>query len=335
MTSPRAGLLRRPEGPVREIPTPEGVPLRFELALAGDRAGAFLIDAAIIFVTLFLLIFVSLIASVVDREASFALALLVFFALRNFYFAGLEILWRGRTIGKRLLGLQVIDRSGRALRVEALFARNLTREIEVFIPLMVVLGGAELIPGMTLPWRVGTLLWVLFFALFPFFNRDRLRLGDLLAGTLVVRSPRPALLPDLTDEKVVSRRSARARGSAPEELGFSREQLDRYGIYELQVLEKVLRQGTTPSLTLRAIAEKIVEKIGWTGRIGDSRRFLEAFYRAQRAHLEGRLLLGDRREDKTAVEANRRVGASGSSTSPLPPTPTTPPTPPERARPEE
>jgi uncharacterized RDD family membrane protein YckC len=307
----RVGLLRRPEGPIREIPTPEGVPLRFELAIAGDRAGAFLIDAAIIAVTLFLLLLCASVLGIFEAEASLALSHLALFLIRNFYFSGLEILWGGRTIGKRLLGLQVIDGSGRALRVEALFARNLTREVEVFLPLAVVLGGSEIVAGMNAAWRVGTILWVLFFALFPFFNRDRLRLGDLFAGTLVVRSPRPALLPDL-----VSAKGAPSAVAQPGAIAFAREHLDAYGIYELQVLEKVLRQRSTPAETLRAVAEKIVEKTGWTGRIGDSRRFLEAFYRAQRAHLEGRLLLGDRREDKSAAEARRRGPPTAS-----PPTP--------------
>jgi uncharacterized RDD family membrane protein YckC len=303
MSAQRPSLLRRPEGSVREIPTPEGVPLRFELALAGDRAGAFLLDIAIITAAALLLTLPAILMAIVDSEAASAFALVVLFALRNFYFSGLEILWRGRTIGKRLLGLQVIDRSGRALRVESLFARNLTREIEVFIPLAVILGGNELIPGMTSPWQLGTLLWALFFALFPFLNRDRLRLGDLLAGTLVVRTPRPSLLPDL---------AATQRATADERsLGgvvFTRVQLEAYGIYELQVLEKVLREKSTPPETLRAVAEQIADKIGWSGRFVEPRAFLDEFYRAQRAHLEGRLLLGDRREDKAAAGAKHRGG---------------------------
>lgn len=308
MSAPGGALRERDRGPVREIPTPEGVPLRFTLALAGDRAAAFLLDAVIIAVSLFAIALVAELGSLVDRHAAGSLLFISFFTLRNFYFAGLEILWRGRTIGKRVLGLQVIDRSGRALRVEALFARNLTREIEVFIPLMVILSGEVLIPGMTAEWRLGTILWAIFFAIFPFFNRDRLRLGDLLAGTLVVRSPRPALLPDL---------AATPMQPPPEgeevsaEHVFSREHLEAYGIYELQVLEKILRQPMTPDPTVKAVAEKIAEKIEWPGRILDPRRFLEEFYRAQRAHLEGRLLLGDRREDKTAAAARRRSGPGG------------------------
>jgi uncharacterized RDD family membrane protein YckC len=289
---------------MREIPTPEGVPLRFELALAGDRAGAFIVDALVlVLVETGVFVALSLLSSI-DEHAALAAMFISFFVARNCYFAGLEILWRGRTVGKRILGLQVIDRSGRALRVEAIFARNLTREIEVFLPLMVALGGGAIWPGMP-PWgRIITLLWALFFVLFPLLNRDRLRLGDLLAGTLVVKSPRPVLLPDL------SAAGAKAAAAPAAELRFAREQLEAYGIYELQVLERILRQDRTPTETVRAVAERIAGKIGWKGAMDDPRAFLADFYRAQRAHLEGRLMLGERREDKAAA-AERRPGRSG------------------------
>lgn len=289
-------------GPTREIPTPEGVPLKFVLALAGDRAGAFLIDAFLIFVGVFLSLLLLGFASVLDEGAATSIALVLIFTARNCYFSGLEILWRGRTIGKRILGLQVIDRAGHALRVEAIFARNLTREIEVFLPLTVMLGGEQIWPGLPAWGRLITLLWALFFVLFPLLNRDRLRLGDLVAGTMVVRSPKPVLLPDLA----VATKKPVGKGPEDLEFSFSRQHLEAYGIYELQVLERILRQKDTPQETLRAVAEKIARKIGWRERIREPRRFLSAFYRAQRSHLESRMLLGDRREDKAAAAKARR-----------------------------
>lgn len=298
-------LLEDVTGPVREIPTPEGVPLRFGLALAGDRAGAFLIDALLIIIAVIGLMFAVTALAFVDEEAAMSIFLVSIFALRNCYFSGLEILWRGRTVGKRIVGLQVIDRTGQALRVEAIFARNLTRELEVFLPLTVLAAGDALFPGLP-PWgRLFSLVWALFFALFPLFNRDRLRIGDLVAGTLVVKSPRRALLPDLAD-----RRSPQSKTVPRGEFAFSRKHLESYGIYELQVLEKVLRERNTPPATLRKVADQIAEKIGWTAPVGRPRPFLAEFYRAQRAHLENRMLLGDRREDKEAVA--RRQSSSGS-----------------------
>jgi hypothetical protein len=80
------------------------------------------------------------------------------------------------------------------------------------------------------------------------------------------------------------------------------DQLDIYGAYELQTLEAVLRLGNTleNAGALTAVAEQIQKRIGWTPgteRVGPF-DFLSAFYAAQRARLEQRLLLGERRERK-------------------------------------
>ena len=62
-------------------------------------------------------------------------ALLLSFALRSFYFIFFELRWQGATPGKRALGLRVIDRKGGRLKPEAVFARNLMREVEMFLPI--------------------------------------------------------------------------------------------------------------------------------------------------------------------------------------------------------
>ena len=82
---------------------------------------------------------------------------------------------------------------------------------------------------------------------------------------------------------------------------FTRQQLDVYGIYELQTLEDVLRRSGPHAGEARdAVARRIQRKIGWTeaSRAVDSRAFLEAFYAALRGRLEARMLVGVRREDK-------------------------------------
>ena len=294
--STKVRYLEGHKGPTVEIPTPEGVPLRFTVASGGDRAGAFLLDAFLIIMAFIVCGIVITALMVIDSATASSLAFVLIFGFRNFYFSGLEILWRGRTVGKRMIGLQVIDRSGKPLRVEAIFARNLTREIEVFLPLTILLAGDELIPNLP-PWgRLISLLWVMGFIFFPLFNKQRLRVGDLVAGTMVVQAPRRTLLPDLVEEpaeEVASGEMAR--------FAFTREQLDSYGIYELQVLEKILREPKTPAETLLAVSERIAKKIGYTGEMYPSLEFLSEFYRAQRAYLEGRMLMGDKRADKSVA----------------------------------
>jgi hypothetical protein len=126
-------------------------------------------------------------------------------------------------------------------------------------------------------------MWCGVFVLFPLFNKDRLRIGDIVAGTWVVRVPRRLLGTDLL---------ARPQQA---ELTFSKEQVDAYGIKELSVLEDVLRQAQPE--TMRAVAARIRAKIGMTDKTPDS-EFLAAYYKALRARLETRLLFGRRKRDK-------------------------------------
>jgi hypothetical protein len=54
------------------------------------------------------------------------------------------------------------------------------------------------------------------------------------------------------------------------------------------------------------VAEKIRAKINYRGKPGDDERFLRDFYAALRAHLEQRMLFGERREDKYAARRPRK-----------------------------
>jgi hypothetical protein len=121
---------------------------------------------------------------------------------------------------------------------------------------------------------------------FPLFNRDRLRAGDLIAGTWVLKAPKQKMLPDLTNEK-----------PAEAAYAFTTAQLDTYGVKELQVLEQVLR--VSEPTAMEAVAQQIRTKIGWTARAYETDKdFLSAYYAALRRRLEQRLLLGVRKKDK-------------------------------------
>ena len=287
---------------LRPVQTPEGVPVGVELADHGARAGALLVDLLIIVGTFVVVGWILVLGSVVAGSVAVALLSILSFFLRCPFFMFFELRWRGQTPGKRIFKLRVVDRRGGALSAYAVAARNITREVEVFMPATLLLMGraAEgLMSDMDNVLATAALVWLAVFALMPLFNRDRLRVGDMIAGTWVVRSEPVALLRDLTADAA----SGRYR--------FTKAQLDVYGIAELQVLEGLLRQPKTQMTreTKRDVLERILDKIDWREdrEAVDGQAFLNAYYAALRAHLEQRALLGERRADKHEA-AERRGG---------------------------
>jgi uncharacterized RDD family membrane protein YckC len=283
------------------IITPEGVPLLFEVATAGDRMAAFFLDLMLIVSGAVVVLIVLIFAFVTRESVAAALALFVGFLLRYFYFTFFELRGMGRTFGKRRLGLRVVARDGGPLTAEMIFARNLMRDLEFFLPLLVLLAPEALIPeGRGLGTLIG-LCWLFVFALMPLFGKYRLRCGDLIAGTLVVRDPRGTLLRDLAEKRVLPKSKA-----PPEEIGtgFTTEELEVYGIRELQVLEDLFRRFEDQRASrevLEEVAKRIRKKIGRPedDAGADALKFLRDFYKAQRAHLEKKLLFGQRKERKS------------------------------------
>jgi uncharacterized RDD family membrane protein YckC len=205
--------------------------------------------------------------------------------LRNFYFTLFECGRRAATPGKRLMGLRVVARDGAALTTDAVVARNAMRELELYLPLMFLVQGA----GETESWIIlAGIVWCGIFVLLPFFNRDRLRGGDLIAGTWVLKAPKQTLLPDLTTDRPAT---------ADVIFAFTTKQLDAYGVKELQVLEAVLRREEETAIV--AVADQIRTKIGWARRTNETdKEFLNAYYANLRRRLEQRLLFGKRKRDK-------------------------------------
>jgi uncharacterized RDD family membrane protein YckC len=278
----------------RELVTPEGVPLPVEIAQYGERAAALMIDLLIWFgATLLMVLSVVLLFNHGWRSPLIsAIFLLVLFMLRTLYFTFFELAWQGATPGKRAMALRVADRHGGPLQPAAVVARNLTREIETFIPFFLLL--SALLGGPT--WeQLLAAAWLLCFAALPLFNRDRMRAGDLIAGTIVIALPRRRLSIDLVE--------------AAAEHAFTDDQLRAYGAFELQVLEELLRRPDAQGAAelLSDICTRICRKIGWPDPVPPARTgaFLRDFYTAQRAFLEREQLFGRSRADKHEAGSNR------------------------------
>ena len=155
------------------IDTPEQIALELPLAGIGSRFLAVAVDT-VLQALLYLAGFVALIASapVLASLGSFvrllgpALTVLFAFCVYWGYFAFFEIIWSGRTPGKRLAEIRVIKDSGRPITAVEAIGRNILRAID-FLPAM---------------YGVGVVVMML--------NRNSRRIGDFVAGTVVVHDRR-------------------------------------------------------------------------------------------------------------------------------------------------
>jgi uncharacterized RDD family membrane protein YckC len=297
MTAPASpptslGPAAAPAAPFRRrLITPEGLDLRLTLASAGERASAYLLDLAIMVSALIALTVLAIVLGLAVGEGGQEVVAMIWllgaFLLRNGYFILFELSGRAATPGKRALGLRVVARDGGRLTAEAIFTRNALREIEVFLPLTFLAASAAAGDPIDGVMASLALIWSGSFLLFPLFNRDRLRLGDLVAGTWVVRAPRLRLLADL---------AADGADTLPR-FAFTPDQAGVYGVKELEILEEVLRRRDREAMA--AVAQRIRTKIAFAQPPGETdAAFLTAYYAALRGRLEQRLLFGHRRRDK-------------------------------------
>lgn len=153
------------------IRTPEGV--EFSLALAGPmtRFLAWAIDACAVGVASNMVSKLLQVLAFISPDLAIATTTLSFFVLSIGYGIGLEWLWRGQTIGKRVLGLRVMDARGLKLHVSQIVIRNVLRAVDT-LPIFYMVGGIACAV-----------------------NRYSQRLGDIAANTVVVRR-QPLTIPD-------------------------------------------------------------------------------------------------------------------------------------------
>lgn len=277
-----------PDALKRRFVTPEGVDLRIELGTAGARAGAFILDWLIMLaIWIGIAIALGQIAIAASSELLWSIRILILFLLRVGWFILFEMGSRGATLGKRVVGLRVVARDGARLTAGAVIVRNAMREIEFYLPLSYFFYSlVSLLMGENIVLPLLSLAWTMIFLFFPLFNRDRLRVGDLLAGTWVVHRPKVTLGHDLAASAAQAQRPRRV---------FTDAQLELYGIYELQTLEEVLRNAQSDAIV--TVAATIRHKAGIDDD-GDDYGFLSDYYAALCARLERGMMVGLRREDK-------------------------------------
>ncbi|MDA4848336.1 RDD family protein [Hoeflea poritis] len=291
------GIQVAPGGRIDNFIPPEGVPITFNLASRGSRLGAQILDILITYGSVTLFIILVYWSGLMGGAPLTALFLLLTFFIRIPYYIVAELVWNGRTLGKRINTIRVISANGRRLTPHQVVARNLMKEVEVFMPITTLFAAQDLNTWAGLVIAV----WMVLVLLVPFFNRKRQRLGDMIADTLVVDMPKAVLMRDLSD-------SAK---STERQFVFNPEHLEVYGQYELQVLEAILREPPKSQDgydRVRKVTKTIIRKIGYTDPVPqiDEWKFLLEFYKQQRGFLENRHLFGDSRQDKFHADEGKR-----------------------------
>jgi uncharacterized RDD family membrane protein YckC len=151
-----------------KIRTPEGI--EFGLPLAGpiSRMLALTVDMLVVLTAAEVARRILAPLGFFGKDFSDAIRILVYFVVSLAYMMVAEWAWRGQTVGKRLLRLRVVDAAGLRLEPSQVIVRNLMRLVDG-LPALYLLGGITCLA-----------------------SRNRQRLGDLAAGTAVIRSPKLA-----------------------------------------------------------------------------------------------------------------------------------------------
>lgn len=149
----------------RSIVTPEAVELRTRIAGLGSRFAAAAIDSIVIGLIVLALFFIGMRSG--PSEAVGVTLFIVVLLLVWGYMPFFEIVWSGQTPGKRAQGIRVVRADGSPVTVGAALLRNLFRLVDM-LPTMYIVG-------------VITML----------VDGQSRRVGDIVAGTLVVHDAKP------------------------------------------------------------------------------------------------------------------------------------------------
>ncbi|MBP9897134.1 MAG: stage II sporulation protein M [Gemmatimonadales bacterium] len=232
-----------------ELETPEHVVLDYELAGVGSRALAALVDMLLVFI-LSLVVTVSLLFWGNFSGWISALQILLLYSLIWLYFALFEGLRRGQTPGKRMVGIRTIRESGHGLT----FADAATRHLLTPIDMVGMIG-------------------LVLIAVHP---RAK-RLGDLVAGTVVVRDqPVEVARPAEPTEDAVDAETDGSPELADDEFALVREFIGR-----APSLPRPVRNRFATQFAARFAGR-------FPDRPGDDFQFLQELYNRERGRRRGK-----------------------------------------------
>lgn len=231
----------------------ENIGLTLSLAGMGNRMLAFVLDSLITgLLSAAVVVFFLFIAVMFRNETATALilaaAILILFAIRWGYFIIFELIWHGQTPGKKALRIKVVREDGRPVSFGVSFLRNIMRIV-------------DMLPGV---YAVGLIS--------VFVSGHEKRVGDIVAGTIVVKEPRAAfpLTPAVGPGRVPGLRSA-----GRELLGVSH----RLTTAEVELLADYLERRYSLEQERRTrLGRRLAEKLARSLAVdepADAERFLE------------------------------------------------------------
>ncbi len=251
--------------PHLDVATPERVALTLPVAGIGYRCLAWLVDASLLFffwlVAYFVFtLLVSDVLGVLQGLSGVAQTLLVVgvFATQWLYWTVSEGLFHGQTVGKRALGIRVVRVDGSPVGVYESAVRNLCRAVD-FLPMLYAAACVSML-----------------------LTRQHRRLGDVLAGTLLVREERIdldkyAAAPDAATPAAQAQ-AAGARPLAPEDV-------------ELVLSFLARAPGLAPEVRQR-LGARLVERVGPPD--AEARAAVLASTESTEAFLRARVVQGER-----------------------------------------
>lgn len=235
-----------------DIKTPEFVSIQFQIAGLGSRSAAFIIDQLLLMVVNILSIIILLF--VMDGLSSFsffmmentlpiAITIIVLFIVNWGYFFAFEFFSGGRTLGKKLVGIRVIQENGHSITLLSSFIRNFIRMIDS-LPTAYFLG-----------------------IIMIFFHSKHKRLGDIVAGTIVVHERKPKPKPKRKKKQTPLEEEIYNRGVSKEDLTIDDWTLKSLGKKEWKLVSTYANRFQQIPLEERnqlteQIAEILLPKIG-------------------------------------------------------------------------
>lgn len=227
-----------------DIKTPEYVSLEFSLAGLGSRAAAMIIDQLIVMVANLTLILTMILATsnnlFVLMESGWVAAffLITIFIINWGYFFAAEYFISGKTIGKHIIGIRVIQENGHSITLLSALIRNLLRIIDT-LPVSYFLG-----------------------MILVFFHPKHKRLGDMAAGTVVVIEESGNRKKNHALQKEIERRGLTKNSMHIDDIAYNALGSREYNLlrtYSSKLLE--LRDSQRSQLTIE-MAEILLPKIG-------------------------------------------------------------------------